>query len=87
MNKYQEALDRLKNITNVPSMNEIVEELFIVDTFRKLIEKQEFMIETIEKHKAQLKFLNEYTMGHSLLNSLICELEEIIYFNEVETNE
>ena len=39
MNKYQEALDRLESITNVPSMfiNETVKEL--VDTFQELVDR------------------------------------------------
>ena len=38
MNKYQEALDRLENITKVPSIfiNEVVKEL--VETFQELID-------------------------------------------------
>ena len=64
MNKYQKALNRLKNITKVPSMfiNEIVKEL--VDTFQELVDRATLkkintsVIEADSNSRAWAKVLN-----------------------------
>ncbi len=84
MNKYQEALDRLENITKVPSIfiNEVVKEL--VETFQELVDSQEKIETIIKEYEIKLGNLKEYTQGHSLLNGLICDLKKLVKGNENE---
>ena len=91
MKKYKDDLDRLKNITKVPSMfiNETVKEL--VDTLQELIDMREQVLmwcsSVLDSDYTICTLPDGVTTDGGYCYHLAKPIFEILKGNEVETNE